>query len=244
MRAAWTVAASQVETTGMHPARPAPVLPAPPPMAAPAPMAHAEPALPERDAEPRRAVESLVRLLGLAGAALGWRRVAPGNALQHEARARLLARLRERPGEHLRGLARGLGLTVQNTNYHLRQLEQVGLVSSMRVGRRRCFYAVDGGRASREQALAAGVLASGHRDRILAVVEAAPGIHQSALARHLGLAHGSVSWALRQLVDEGFLDRAAEGNRQCYTITSRGRDALQTAPAMQPATRVAAPPLA
>ncbi|MCA1813754.1 MAG: MarR family transcriptional regulator [Halobacteriales archaeon] len=61
-------------------------------------------------------------------------------------------------------------------------------------------------------------------------------MHQSALARRLGLAHGSVSWALRQLVDEGFLERLPSGNRQCYVATPRGLAALDRhRPAMPPA---------
>ncbi|MCA1813753.1 MAG: helix-turn-helix domain-containing protein [Halobacteriales archaeon] len=141
-----------------------PVVPTVPPL-----LGHDEPApilAPRVEGGSRRS-SLLLRLLGLASGVFGWRRVARGNALEHDARHRLLAHLRERPGQHLRGLARGLGLTVQNANYHLRQLEQVGLVASMRVGRRRCYYPAEGGKATREQALAEGVLASGNRDRIL-----------------------------------------------------------------------------
>ncbi|MHB8606356.1 MAG: winged helix-turn-helix transcriptional regulator, partial [Thermoplasmatota archaeon] len=215
-------------------------LPAPAPLPAPASSASPSPApspspngapnaAPDAPLEPTpvRRRSLLARLLAsFAGLALGWRRVSPKTALAHESRAAMLARLRERPGAHLRALARELGLSPQNASYHLRQLETCGLVGSSVVGRRRVFYPKEGGQRMRVAAEVNGVLGSPERARLLAAVVDAPGIHEGALARSLALAHGSVSWGARQLVKAGFLTPAPEGNRVRYFATAEGSAAL------------------
>jgi predicted transcriptional regulator len=150
--------------------------------------------------------------------------VSKTNALAHAARERIVTHLRAEPGDHLRGVARALDLTAQNASYHLRQLEACGLASSVRVGPRRCYYATEGGRAARDRAEVNGLLAGGHRAAVLAAVLDAPGIHEAALARRIGVAHGSVSWSVRQLERDGLVARDARGNRACVFPTARASE--------------------
>ncbi|MGQ0535724.1 MAG: winged helix-turn-helix transcriptional regulator [Methanobacteriota archaeon] len=177
------------------------------------------PGPPGIDAAPSRRRSGIPREVLEFFAVFGWRRIHAKNALAQATRRRLLSRIRERPGDHLREIARGLGLTTQNTAYHLRHLESCGLVASSRVGAQRCFYPSEGGRWVAERARAGGLLRGARRGEMLAAVLEAPGIHQGEIARRLGLAHGSVSWSLRRLVAEGFLAEAPDGNRRCYVAT-------------------------
>jgi DNA-binding transcriptional ArsR family regulator len=181
------------------------------------PMAPASPvkpiAIPVGGAEGprRRGVGLLAMLLG----PLGWKRVHAGNAAKQATRAAILARVRARPGVHLRGLAADLALTHQNVAYHLRHLESCRLLASARVGRERRFFQVEGGPSFRAEAVRAAWLV-GARGEVLAAVQEAPGSAPGEVARRAGVASGSASWALRKLVDAGLVEEREEGAGRCY----------------------------
>lgn len=169
-----------------------------------------------------RAVWILTKMFGF----LGWKRVHRKNALGHSARRSILDHLRTTPGDHLRGIARSLRLSPQNAQYHLRQMQSLGFVSSQAVNGRSCWFPLEGGRPVKERAVANSVLAAEARQRILEALREMPGLHQGELARRLGLASGSLSWHVGQLVQAGFLEEGREGNKVRYVPTRTALDAL------------------
>ncbi|HEV8359761.1 MAG TPA: MarR family transcriptional regulator [Candidatus Thermoplasmatota archaeon] len=141
--------------------------------------------------------------------------------VEEDTRARMVARLREQPGLHLRALARELDMTPQNASYHLRQLLAEERVREARVGARRCFFAAGHGRAARA-AMADQLAAQGaQRERVLLAVLAAPGIHQAAIARELRVEPTSVRHAVRGLLAAGLVEEQAEDGRRGYVPTAR-----------------------
>jgi predicted transcriptional regulator len=148
------------------------------------------------------------------------------NALGHRARRSILDHLRTMPGDHLRGIARALDLTAQNAQYHLRQMEALGFVSSQAVNGKSCWFPLEGGRPVKERAVANSVLAAEARQRIMEALHEMPGLHQGELARRLGLASGSLSWHVGQLVQAGLLAEGREGNTLRYVPTQTALDAL------------------
>lgn len=177
-----------------------------------------------------RAVWILTKVFGF----LGWKRVHQKNALGHSARKAILDHLRATPGDHLRGIARALDLTAQNAQYHLRQMDALGFVSSQAVNGKSCWFPLEGGRPVKERAVANAVLAAEARQRILEALHEMPGLHQGELARRLGLASGSLSWHVGQLVQAGFLEEGREGNKVRYVPTRTALDALSREPSSSP----------
>jgi DNA-binding MarR family transcriptional regulator len=209
---------------GERSAPPAPALPAAAPVE--------PPAAPDLAAPPPGATDLAAPAALAAGCLalatlLGWRQVHSGNALGHEGRAAILAHLRARPGDHLRGVARALGLTPQNASHHLRKLEACGLVAGAAEGGMRCYYPAGLGRPARERARAARALARPGRGRILALAAAEPGIHQRALARQLGVGDAAVHAGVRPLLELGLLEEVHEQGRRCFAATPEGEAALR-----------------
>lgn len=124
--------------------------------------------------------------------------------LDQATREEVDAAIEDEPGIHLRELARRVDASYSTVLYHLRRLESAGLVRSERDGVKRRFYPVDARVPDGDAPT---------RDRVLAIVEAEPGIHQSAIARELDLSRQLVSYHLEQLETEGRVHREPDGSR-------------------------------
>lgn len=113
---------------------------------------------------------------------------------------KLLRRIRRRPGIALAELR----LATERSGFflatQLRALERVGMIRSIRDGRRQRFYYImpNDGDQSRAEEL---------RRSILRLVDYTPGITEAQIARSLGLSQQLTNYHLRRLVDAGLLSR-------------------------------------
>ncbi len=84
----------------------------------------------------------------------GIKYVTADNVLNTEVRKSLYKYIDERPGSHLREIARELDLKPSNAAWHLRKLEQTNLVRSRTIGGKMVYYLVEGGVDARIEAIA------------------------------------------------------------------------------------------
>ncbi|MGB1696892.1 MAG: winged helix-turn-helix transcriptional regulator [Thermoplasmatota archaeon] len=125
------------------------------------------------------------------------------------------------PGVHLRELATQHDTAVTNTQWHLRKLEQAGLVRTQKVGGRRLFYPTQGGVATKQAAVMNAATNNPNADRIFAFVTEHIGCDQKQMAEALGLNPGTIRWHVKRLQDAGLLQTESHGNNTFYFPVQR-----------------------
>ena len=105
----------------------------------------------------------------------GIKYVTPENVLNTEVRKSLYNYIDERPGSHLREIARELDLKPSNAAWHLRKLEQTNLVRSRTIGGKRVYYLVEGGVDARREAIAEAILRNKNARDIMLYLNSNPG---------------------------------------------------------------------
>jgi DNA-binding MarR family transcriptional regulator len=148
----------------------------------------------------------------------GLRHVDRENVLEHPMRQHLLHAIEARPGIHLRELAGTHNTAVTNTQWHLRKLEQAGLVKTQKMQGRRLYYPVQGGQASRAQAVENAALRNPNAERVSQFLAANAGCNQRVLADGLGMNPGTVRWHLRKLESAGLVRVIQEGSQARYFL--------------------------
>jgi DNA-binding MarR family transcriptional regulator len=148
----------------------------------------------------------------------GLRHVDRENVLEHPMRQHLLRSIEERPGIHLRELAGAHDTAVTNTQWHLRKLEQAGLVKTQKMQGRRLYYPVQGGQASKAQAVENAALRNPNAERVSQFLAANAGCNQRVLADGLGMNPGTVRWHLRKLESAGLVRCIQEGSQARYFL--------------------------
>ena len=213
-----------------------PRAPAEAPAVAPAPAAPEPVAVAAVGAEPAgpSPVSTGILVAGIAAASaapaatFGWERlrrfgllavlyarIAKERLLDHGARERLLDRIRQSPGAPLADLARAADIPRNTAVYHLRRLEKEGLVSSVRQGRVRLYFA-PGALERRENADALAALRHPTTRAIATHIGSAPGLDQRALCERTGLTPSLAHWHATRLEDAGVVQRQREGRHVRY----------------------------
>lgn len=168
----------------------------------------------------------------------GLRHVDRENVLDHPMRRLLLESIQGRPGIHLRELASSHATAVTNTQWHLRKLEQAGLVKTQKVQGRRLYYPVQGGQESRMKAIENAALRNPNAERVSEFLAANAGCNQRALAEALGMNPGTVRWHLRKLESAGLVRVIHEGSQSRYFLMKAGARSLPAS-----AARASRPPV-
>ena len=186
-------------------------------------------------------------VLGLAAAAAigivgGARFSTPAEVLQNPVRQRVFAYLRERTGATLKQITDDLALTTTNAIWHLRKLEDAGLIHSRRFNGFKVFYPAEGGIQARRLSLSMTALQNDNAQEVFEYVVANPGAHQREIARALQVNHGTVRWHLKKLRSAELLDEERRGKTSTYMATDIGRQALQNVKVQAPGPVIAIPP--
>jgi predicted transcriptional regulator len=174
-----------------------------------------------------------VAALGLAGLAslawlwLGARFSTPAEVLQNDVRQRIYAYLKERVGANLKQVTDDLALTTTNAIWHLRKLEESGLIHSKRFNGYKVFYPAEGGIEARRLSLGKTALQNGNAQEVFELVVAQPGIHQREIARALGVNHGTVRWHLKKLLHAELILETRRGKASAYEPTPIGLTSLR-----------------
>ncbi len=170
-----------------------------------------------------------VGVTSLAGAVvfrLGTRYVTPDDVLRNDVRAHIYRHLKIRVGANLKQITDELRLTTTNAIWHLRKLEEAGLIHSRRFNGFKVFYPAEGGVHARRMSLSLTALANGNAREIFEFVVANPGAHQREIARSLGVNHGTVRWHLKKLRRAEILTETKRGKASAYYPTEMGVQAM------------------
>jgi predicted transcriptional regulator len=136
----------------------------------------------------------------------GIKYVTPENVLNTEVRKNVYNYIDERPGSHLREIARELDLKPSNAAWHLRKLEQTNLVRSRTIGGKRVFYLVEGGVEARREAIAGTILKNKNARDIMLYLQGNPGKHLLEIANALDLNHHTVKWHIKKMFMAELID--------------------------------------
>lgn len=154
--------------------------------------------------------------IGIFLAIGGLKHVDEQNVLEHPLRKSIMETVTGTPGVHLRELATRHDTAVTNTQWHLRKLEQAGLVRTQKVGGRRLYYPTKGGVATKEEAVFHAATLNPNAELIFSFVSKHIGCDMKKLAEALELNPGTVRWHLRRLETAGLLKTEAHGANVYY----------------------------
>lgn len=173
-------------------------------------------------------------LMGLGAAAVGFalfqggaRFVTPAEVLQNDVRQQMFAYLKRTVGANLKQLTDDLGLTTTNAIWHLRKLEEAGLIHSRRFNGYKVFYPAEGGVEARRMSLGRTALQNENAQEVFEHVVGNPGTHQREIARALGVNHGTVRWHLKKLLSAELITETRQGKASAYVPTEIGLQALR-----------------
>ena len=156
---------------------------------------------------------------------LGFRRVRPGNVLEHPLRRRLHSAIGAEPGLDLAGCAAATGANRETLRYHLALLVCCGkVVEETRSGSVR-YFLHDPALTPVHRALLH-ALRNESLAPMLAAVREAPGISRSELAARLGVAGPSVTRQVQRLIEDGLVESERCGRSTCYRLTPECASAL------------------
>lgn len=157
----------------------------------------------------------------------GARFVTPAEVLQNDVRQQIYGYLKDRVGANLKQVTDDLSLTTTNAIWHLRKLEEAGLIHSRRFNGYKVFYPADGGVEARRLSLGKTALANENAQEVFEHVVTNPGSHQREIARALGVNHGTVRWHLKKLMSAELIVETRKGKASNYAPTPMGLQALQ-----------------
>jgi predicted transcriptional regulator len=152
------------------------------------------------------AIAAIATIIGLMFTLGGIKYVTPENVLNTEVRKNLYNYIDERPGSHLREIARELDLKPSNAAWHLRKLEQTNLVRSRTIGGKRVYYLVEGGIEARREAIAEAILKNKNARDIMLYLQGNPRKHLLEIANALNLNHHTVKWHIKKMYMAELID--------------------------------------
>ena len=158
----------------------------------------------------------------------GARFVTPAEVLENDVRAGIYTYLKQSVGANLKQVTDELRLTTTNAIWHLRKLEEAGLIHSRRFNGYKVFYPAEGGVEARRLSLGKTALANANAQEVFEHVVAHPGTHQREIARALGVNHGTVRWHLKKLMDAELIVETRKGKASAYEPTAMGMQALRS----------------
>ena len=120
--------------------------------------------------------------------------------LDHPARKAVYGLVQAHPGIHLRALVRTTGFGFGAVSYHLRVLQECGLVAARPSGARVCFFPVG------VEPMAAIPQLSLRRVQVLEAVEASPGAGMGEIGELLGLSQKTIAYHVRALRAAGLVE--------------------------------------
>jgi predicted transcriptional regulator len=136
-------------------------------------------------------------------------------ATSQSARTDILLFVENNPGSHFRLICSSLGLCVGVVQYHVRRLEEDGLVSSKQFGRYRRFYKSK--MFDSTSMIIISMLSIETVRRIVRVLLDEGSVRHSVLAERVGVSSQDLSWHMRRLCDAELVSSKVEQGLR-YTI--------------------------
>jgi len=159
----------------------------------------------------------------------GVKYVTPENVLDTEIRKHLYEYIDEKPGSHLREIARELDLKPSNAAWHLRKLEQTNLIRSRNIGGKKVFYLVEGGIEAKQRAVAESIRRNNNAQEIMCYLSEHPGKHLLEVAHALSINHHVVKWHITKMQEAELIEGDTTNSAYpVYYPTEIGRQMIET----------------
>jgi len=138
-----------------------------------------------------------------------------GDAIELDARRRIYEHIVANPGAHLRAVKEALDMPMGQLEYHLRFLEEQGLVGAKEDRYYKRFFPSEMG--ATERRLLSGLRQEMPRRIVLLVLET-PGMDHRTIQERTGLGASTLSFYMRDLIKKGLVERRHEGRRSLYKV--------------------------
>lgn len=139
--------------------------------------------------------------------------------LKNKVRGRIADLVHRQPGSTITDIAVAVGVTHQTASYHLRLLQEHGLVLGVERGNKRLYFRNDGSFNNEERGLVA-VLRDPESMRVLDLIRQSPWIMKNEAAAALGVSRNTLNWHLQKLLSAGLVSEARE-NGHCFLFCNR-----------------------
>ena len=157
-------------------------------------------------------VEDLLRIVRTNSPSIGDLRESD-RLVHNDTRDRIYQCISLNPGLHYRGIQSELLLGNGVLNYHLRLMEDKGLIRSKREGIYRRYYIITVGEEQHRKKRY-----SRNQHRIIQLAEERPGILQSEIAKELGLSRQLTNYHVNRLIRMGVLRSKKERGSNRFGI--------------------------
>jgi len=128
------------------------------------------------------------------------------------------------PGIQFRGICTGLGIAIGTTEFHLGVLKKAGLISFVRDGKYKRFFATK--RFSAKEIKLISLLRHKTTREILEIIAAEKTVSHCKLASDLSISSQGLTWQMNRLREEGVIQETREGIRVHYTLNAGDIQAL------------------
>jgi predicted transcriptional regulator len=143
-----------------------------------------------------------------------------GDVIELDARRRIYEHIVANPGAHLRAVKEALEMPMGQLEYHLRFLEEQGLVGAKEDRYYKRFFPSEMG--ATERRLLSGLRQEMPRRIVLLVLET-PGMDHRTIQERTKLGASTLSFYMRDLIGKGLIERRREGRRSLYTVLDADR---------------------
>ncbi|MGD0805227.1 MAG: winged helix-turn-helix transcriptional regulator [Candidatus Bathyarchaeia archaeon] len=145
-------------------------------------------------------------------------------AANQSARMDILLFVESNPGSHFRLICSSLGLCVGVVQYHVRRLEELGLVSSRRFGRYRRYFS--SGVFDDSVMGVISMLRIGTVRDIVEVLLEAGSVRHVVLADRVDVSSQALTWYMKRLGEAGLVSSRMDENGLWYTVNFVNRDEI------------------
>ncbi|HEV8360701.1 MAG TPA: helix-turn-helix domain-containing protein [Candidatus Thermoplasmatota archaeon] len=139
--------------------------------------------------------------------------------LKNKVRSTIAEHVLHHPGSTITEIAQAVGVTHQTASYHLRLLQEHGLVLGVERGNKRLYFRNDGSFNQEERKYVA-VLRDAESMRVLTLIRTNPWIMKNEAAASLGVSRNTLNWHLQKLIAAGLVSEARE-NGYCFLFCNR-----------------------
>jgi predicted ArsR family transcriptional regulator len=133
-------------------------------------------------------------------------------------RREVFVRLLRAPCSHLRQLSRDLETPTQTMKWHLKELEEAGILASVPVGNRKCFYIP--ARVRRDDVPALSHLTDEMKRKIVSMLERGP-LTQKDISAALGTYYQAVQPRVKALEQDGLIRSDGSGRGKTYDLSDK-----------------------
>ncbi len=141
----------------------------------------------------------------------------PKGVLMNSTRRRILQYLSRYPCIHLHGLAKSMGLSINNARWHLGKLLENGYLSTLKMGNKRIYFPT--GMIEVEDVNILAIVNNTNSARIFPIIAATPGITQKEISEIVDIKQQTLIDKIKLFEEVGLITSVRDGRYKRYYPT-------------------------